>query len=100
MGGEGQVDGQWPEREENAGGKESTGFCSSAAQRCIQTGLLPTLEKKHLFMEKHACNNGITETELVCPIYTYSILCGIHCLEHHTFRSVVSIREPNLALIS
>lgn len=56
---------------------------------------------KTIFLwKKYASNNGFTRTEPVCPICIYSTLCKINCLEHHAFRSVLSIGEPNLALIS
>lgn len=58
------------------------------------------LWKIHLLVGKYASNNGMTKSEPVRPICIYSILRRIHCLEHCTFRSVRSIGEPNLALMS
>lgn len=80
-------------------GRRAQAFVALQLKDAFKQDCCQLWEKKHLFMEKYACNNGITKTEPVCPTYASSILCGIHCLEHHTFRSVVSIGEPNLALI-
>lgn len=86
------------ERETGAGDKvQSFVFLQlkdAFEQDCCQ------LWKTIFLWKKYASDNGFARTEPVCLIRIYSILCKINCLEHHAFRSVLSIGEPNLDLIS